>query len=324
MSRKGWLLFVAMGVIWGLPYLLIKIAVREISPAMLVEMRTGGGAVLLVPLAIGRGALRPALLRWRAVLLFTAVEIGLPWLLLFNAERKLSSSLAGLLVAAVPLFGVGLALLSRSDERFGARRLGGVAVGLAGVGALVGFDVGHADLLAAGSMAVVAAGYALGPWVVGRYLSEVPGLGVMAAGLAACAIAYAPAAALSVPDRSLSASVVSAVAALTLVCTALAFPLFYALIAEVGPVRSTIITYVNPAVAVLLGVTVLDERFTAATAVGFALIVAGCVLSTGRAPVTESAELAAAAADLAASAAAAASAGGGTLDEADEERHRPD
>ncbi len=279
MSRKGWLLFAAMGVIWGLPYLLIKISVREISPPMLVEMRTGGACLILVPLALAKGALLPVLRRWRPLLMFTLAEIAVPWFFLFSAERRLSSSLSGLLVAAVPLIGGLLGWITGAD-RLDRRRVVGVLVGLGGVAALVGFDVGTSSALAALSIGVVALGYATGPLILSRYLAGLPGIGVMAAGLLVCSVAYAPLAAVNVPTRVLSASVITSVVGLTLVCTAVAFLLFFELIAEVGPVRSTVITYANPAVAVLLGVTVLNEKFGVGTALGFALIIAGCILAT--------------------------------------------
>jgi drug/metabolite transporter (DMT)-like permease len=281
MSRKGWFLFVVMGVIWGLPYLLIKISVREVAAPMLVEMRTGGACLILVPLALGRGVLVPVLRRWRPLLAFTLCEIAVPWLFLFSAERRLSSSLSGLLVAAVPLIGGLLGWVTGAD-RLDRRRVVGVLVGLGGVAALVGFDVGRSSLLAALSIGVVAIGYALGPLILTRYLSDLPGLGVIAAGLLIAAVLYAPFAAFNVPTRSLSASVITSIVGLTVVCTAAAFLLFFELIAEVGPVRSTVITYVNPAVAVFLGVAVLNEKFGLGTAVGFVLIVAGCVLATSR------------------------------------------
>ncbi len=281
MSRRGWLLFAVMGVIWGLPYLLIKIAVREVPAPMLVEMRTGGAALVLLPLALYRGELRPVLARYKALVAFAVAEMAVPWLFLFDAERKLSSSLSGLIVAAVPLVGTILARATGAD-RLDRRRLAGVLVGLGGVGALVGFDVGGSDALAAASIAVVAVGYALGPWILSRYLSDLPALGVVAGALTVCALAYLPAIPFSIPTKPLAASVIGSVVGLTLVCTALAFVLFFALIAEAGPVRSTVITYVNPAVAVLLGVSILGEHFGLATAFGFVLIIAGCILATAR------------------------------------------
>jgi len=273
-----------MSVIWGLPYLLIKVAVRQISPDLLVLMRTGGGAVLLVPVAAARGALRPLLRAWKPLVAYTLAELGVPWFLLFSAERRLSSSLSALIVAAVPLVGAVLAWAT-GTERLDARRVLGLLVGLGGVAALVGLDVGRSDLLAALSLGGVAIGYALGPWILARHMSDLPSIGVVAGSLALCAVVYAPFAALSLPTTSLSASVVWSVIGLTIVCTAVAFMLFFALIAEAGPVRAVVITYVNPAVAVLLGVSVLGEHFGAGTAVGFVLILAGCYLATRKASV---------------------------------------
>lgn len=282
MTRRGWVLFVALGIIWGLPYLLIKVSVRELSPAFLVFVRTGGAAVLLVPLAAVRGELRPLLKYWRPLLAYTTVEMGVPWVLLFHAEQRLSSSLSGLLIAAVPLAGALLAWLTGS-ERLDPRRVIGLAVGFLGVALLVGFEVGRANLWAAASIGGVVVGYALGPWVIARHLSDAPPLGVVAGSVVLCAAAYAPIAAFELPQHSVSASVIESVVALTVVCTVVAFLVFFALIAEVGAYRATVITYVNPAVAVLLGVTVLGEKFGVATAAGFGLIVVGCVFATGRA-----------------------------------------
>jgi drug/metabolite transporter (DMT)-like permease len=279
MSRRGWLLFLALGIIWGLPYLLIRIAVREVDPALLVLIRTGASALVLVPLAHWRGELQPVLRHWRPLVVYTMVEIGVPWFLLFRAERRLSSSLAGLLIAMVPLIAALVASISGSD-RIDRTRLAGLLVGLAGVGVLVGFDVGRSDVAAALSIGVVATGYALGPWLLSRYLSGLPGIGVMAASLAVCAAAYLPVAFFNLPTRTLTASVTGSVVALTVVCTAVAFPVFFALVGEVGAMRTTVITYVNPAVAVVLGVAVLDEHFGVTTGIGFVLILAGSFLAT--------------------------------------------
>jgi len=281
-SRRGWLLFAAMCVIWGLPYLLIKVAVRDLSPAALVFLRTGIGALLLVPVAAGRRQLRPLLARWGPLLAFSAVEIVVPWFLLSAAERRLSSSLSGLLVAAVPLVGVVLARATGARDRIGPSQLAGLVLGLFGVSALVGFDVGAADLGSVGEIAVVVVGYATGPWLFSRYLADLPSLGVVAASLLIAALVYAPFGLTELPARWPSAHVAGAVVVLAVICTALAFMVFFALIAEVGPVRATVITYVNPAVAVVLGVGLLGESFTTATAVGFLLILAGSVLATRR------------------------------------------
>jgi drug/metabolite transporter (DMT)-like permease len=272
-------LFGALGVIWGVPYFFIKIAVREMSPSFLVFVRTAGGAAVLVPVAAWRGELAPALRRWRPVLAFAVVEIGVPWFLLFGAERTVSSSLAALLIATVPLFAAMVAFVTRSED-LDARRVGGLVLGFGGVAVLVGFDVGRSDGLAVTALGAVSLGYALGPWIVARHLAGLPSLGVMATALSACALVYLPIAVVQAPARAVASTVVLSAVALTLLCTVVAFVAFFGLIAEVGAVRTTIITYVNPAVAVLVGVTALGEGFGVTSALGFALILAGCVLAT--------------------------------------------
>jgi drug/metabolite transporter (DMT)-like permease len=281
MSRRGWLLFAAMGVIWGIPYLLIKVAVADLSPASLVLLRTATGALLLLPFAAARGALAPLRAHWRWVLVYTGVEVAVPWMLLSDAERHISSSLAGLLVAAVPFVGSLLALVTGCDDRLDTRRLSGLLIGFLGVATLVGFDVSGGSLGAIAEIAVVTVGYALGPMIIVRRLGGVPAVGVVAASLVLTAIAYAPVGVLQLPHSAPSIQVVLAVAGLGVVCTALAFVLFFMLIGEVGPVRATVITYVNPAVALTLGVLVLGERLTAAAGAGFALILVGMFLATG-------------------------------------------
>jgi drug/metabolite transporter (DMT)-like permease len=281
-TRRGWLLFIALCVIWGIPYLLIKVAVREISPASLVFLRTAIGALVLLPVVVfSRSNLRALLPRWRPIALFTVVELAIPWLLLSDAERRLTSSLAGLLVASVPLVGVVIARMSGLPEPLGGRRLAGLWVGLAGVVALLGLDVRGGELAAVGEMVLVAIGYAVGPMVVSRRLTDVPTLDVVAVSLALGALAYAPFGIAQLPPALPAPEVIGAVVVLGVVCTAVAFVLFFRLIAEVGPVRATVVAYVNPAVAVAAGVTVLGEPLTVGTAVGFVLILAGSWLATG-------------------------------------------
>jgi drug/metabolite transporter (DMT)-like permease len=207
-----------------------------------------------------------------------------PWVLLARAETRLTSSLTGLLIAAVPLVGALTVTLTGSRERLGRRRWLGLLVGIAGVAAIVGLDVGRVSILALVEIAFVAIGYAIGPIILSRSLGDMPALGVVSASLALTAIVYAPFAAARWPNETPSAHVLESVAGLALLCTALAFLLFFALIASVGPVRATVITYVNPAVAAVLGVAVLGEHLTAGMVLGFALVLAGCVLATGRSP----------------------------------------
>jgi drug/metabolite transporter (DMT)-like permease len=282
MSRRGWALFIAMCLIWGIPYLLIKVAVSDISPVTLVFLRTLVGALILVPIAIARGSLRPVLPYWRWIVLYTAVEVALPWFLVSHAELRLSSSLAGLLIAATPFAGVILGRITGTSDRFDARRLFGLVVGFIGVGALVGFNVSVSDFGAAGEIGLVAICYAIGPMIVSRRLSNVPNIGVVAVSVVLPAIVYAPFALTQLPAAVPPPQVLLAIGLLGVVCTALAFLLFFALIAEVGPVRATIITYVNPAVALALGVTLLGEPLTIGAVGGFGLILVGLFLATSR------------------------------------------
>ena len=285
MSRRGVLLFAAMSIIWGVPYLLIKVAVDDLGPIALVAARTGIGAALLVPVAVARRQLRPVLARWRPLLVYTVVELALPWLLLSVAEQRLPSSVAALLIAAVPLIGTAVVWILGERGSFGLRSATGLLIGLAGVAALVGFDIGGAELPSVLMVLGVATGYAVGPVIFVRTLADVSQLGVAAASLAICAVVFAPLAVATRPAATPSSGAIWSVVALGSICTALAFMLFFALISEIGPVRATVITYVNPAVAVVLGVVFLDEAVGLATAAGFVFVLAGSVLATAsRAP----------------------------------------
>jgi drug/metabolite transporter (DMT)-like permease len=280
MSRRGQLLFLAMSLIWGIPYLLIKVAVRELAVPQLVFARTAPAALLLLPVAWRRGYLGPLSRQWRAVLAYTAVEVAGPWFLLSSAEKRLSSSVSGLLIAMVPLIGAGLVLVvGHGNDRLDRRRLFGLLVGIAGVTALVGVDLRGNDLLAVGEVALTAVGYAAGPMIISRRFAGSPGLGLVAASMGLTALGYAPFA-LSKPLGPVSGEVIAAVAVLTLVCTTVAFLLFFLLIVEVGPARATVITFINPAGAVALGVVLLGEPITGGIAIGFPLILAGSYLAT--------------------------------------------
>ena len=265
----------------GIPYLLIKVAVADLSPAVLVLARTAIPALLLLPIAIARNELRPIVRHWAPVLAFTAVEIAIPWLLLGIAEQRISSSLTGLLIAAVPLVVAVIARTSGARERLGLQSGLGLLLGLIGVAAIVGVNLEGASVMSLAAMGLVAICYATGPVILQRYLAGVPALGVIAAALGVTALVYLPIAAFSIPEEMPSATVIGSVVGLAVVCTAVAFLVFFALIAEVGPVKAMVFTYVNPAVAAVLGVAILDERFTLGMGVGFALAPVGSVLATG-------------------------------------------
>lgn len=282
MSKRGWLLFALMSMIWGIPYLFIKIALEGVSAPFLVLARTGIGAAILLPIALRRGLIRPALRSWRPLLAFAVLEIGGPWLLLNDAEQHISSSLAGLLIAAVPLISTVVTWRLGDRSALEPRRLLGLLVGMGGVAAVVGLDVGSTSGLRMAEVLVVAVGYAIAPIIADRKLKDVPTLAVISLSLTGVALAYVPAAIVTRPNAWPHANVIAAILTLGLICTAAAFLLFFRLIAEVGPVRSTVITFINPAVAVLLGMAVLGERFTAGVAVGFPLVLLGSWLSTSK------------------------------------------
>jgi drug/metabolite transporter (DMT)-like permease len=278
-SRRGWWLFAAMSLIWGVPYLLIKVAVGGVAPPVLVLARVGIGAAVLLPIAVRRrelSALRP---HWRWLALFAAVEMMLPWLLLSYAETRLSSSLSGLLIASVPILVAVLSLLTGGHDKLSSVRWIGLLLGLGGVAVLVGGGArGGASSVA--EVLAVALCYATGPLIAARKLTDLPPLGMTAACLGFAAVVYAPFAALTWPSALPAGKVLAALGGLAVICTAVAFVGFFALIAEAGPARATVITYVNPAVAVALGILVLGERLTASMVVAFVLILAGSVLAT--------------------------------------------
>ena len=285
MSRRGWILFAIMCVVWGIPYLLIKVAVGGVSVPMVVFARTALGALMLLPLALRAGqfrALRPV---WPWLVAFAALEMIIPWGLLSNAERQLPSSLAGLLIAAVPIIAVVIARLTGGRDPLSLRRWAGLLIGLVGVAVLAAPHLagGHAWPIA--EVLLVAVGYAAAPLIAARKLADVPALPMTTACLTLAALVYTPAAILTWPHRLPSGQVLAALAALGVICTAAAFLVFLRLIREAGPTRAMVFTYVNPAVAVAGGVLVLGEPFTVTIAAAFVLILTGCVLATsGRAP----------------------------------------
>ena len=279
-TRRALVLFGLMSLIWGIPYVFIRIAVAEISPAALVFARTGSAALILLPIALLRIDLRPVLARWRWVVAFAAAEVGVPWVLLASAEQRVTSSLAGLLVAGVPLVGIVIAAATRGRDRVGGAGLLGLLLGLVGVTAIVGVDIDASNRIALLEMAVVIVGYAAGPAILSRRLAGLPSVGVMALSLSLCAVVYAPVAFVQRPPEVPDTGVLVAIAILGVVCTALAFLLFSALVDEIGPVRATVITYVNPAVAALLGALVLHEQLTVVMGVGFGLVILGSALAT--------------------------------------------
>jgi drug/metabolite transporter (DMT)-like permease len=285
MSARGWILFAAVSVVWGVPYLFIKLAVEDLSPGFVAWSRVMLAAAILLPIAWRKGALRGLPVRWLAG--FALFEITVPFFLIAFGEVRVSSSLAAILIATVPLVIAFLALRFERDERPTRSRLIGMLVGLTGVVALVGIDIGGRMTELIGALAVLggAVGYAVGPLIANRHLTAGDPLGPVAGSLGIAAVMLLPFALAGLPTATPDTEAVASVVVLGLVATAIGVLLYLSLIGEVGPSRASIITYVNPVVALALGVAILDEHVTGATVAGLLLILAGSWLSTdGRLP----------------------------------------
>ncbi len=283
MSGEAWVLFAAMSLIWGLPYLFIKVAVAEVDPATLVFARTTLALIILLPLAMRAGALRPALRHWRPAAIFALLEMGIPWLLLSDAETRISSALAGLLLAAVPIIGAVVTAFMGDRQNLAPMRLAGMLLGVVGVAALVGVDAsaGHLDWLSVAQLLTVATCYAVAPIIIDRQANPAPAIGTITVSILLVSVAYLP---FGVPGLvrawPLQPDTAGSLLVLGWLCTALAFVLFFRLIAAAGPVRAVVITFINPAVAIVLGVVVLSENITAGMLVGFPLVILGSFLAT--------------------------------------------
>ncbi len=284
MSARAWLAFLALGVIWGVPYLFIKIAVQEMSPFDVAWGRITLAALVLLPIAWRRGALRSLTAHKTAILAFALVEFAVPFSTISTGERWIPSSVTAILIATVPLT---IALISRFfgvHERLGAVRLTGLCVGLVGVVALVGFGTLSGPLAWAGVGCVLIAtiGYAIGPLIIERHLHSVDSIGPVAGSLSIASLVLLVPAMLSLPRRMPSALALWSVVILGLACTALSMLLMFYLVKNAGASRASIITYINPAVATLLGIALLDERLGVWGLIGFGLVLLGSWLSTRR------------------------------------------
>lgn len=287
MSRRAWAAFVAVSILWGLPYLFIKVAVQEVSPPFVAWARVLVAALVLLPLAWRAGAFAGLRGRVAAVLAYAALEVAIPFCLIPFGETFISSSLTAILISAMPLAVALLALRFARQERLTRTRVAGLVLGLVGVVTLMGIDVAGrpAALLGAGCILAATLCYAASPIVVNRALADLHPLGPVTAALAVSAVALTPAAALARPAAVPSAFALASLAVLGVLCTAAALAVYFFLIAEAGPGRASVITYVNPAVAVLLGVAVLGESIGPLTVAELLLIAAGSWLSTdGRLP----------------------------------------
>ena len=284
MTRRAWLLFILSSVIWGVPYLFIKIAVDAgIAPAFIAWSRIALAAALLLPLAIRRKVLQGLRERTAAIIGYTASEVAVPFILISIGEQYITSSLTAILVATMPLMVALLSLRLIPGEHLSGKRLIGLLIGFAGVVALLGFDVaGRAtELLGAALVLVATLGYAIAPIIVSRRLSDLDPLGPVTASLLIATVALLPPAIATFPGQLPSVSALIAIAVLGIICTAAGLLVFFRLIAEAGPSRASVITYVNPLVAVIVGVVTLGERLSLVSVAGLGLILVGSWVSTG-------------------------------------------
>jgi drug/metabolite transporter (DMT)-like permease len=271
-----------MSVVWGVSYLMIKVAVTGVSVPVLVFARTAVGAAVLLPLALRERAFASVRAHWRPLAAFATLEMIVPWWLLSDAERTISSGLAGLLIAASPIITVLVARVAGDTERMTSGRLAGLGLGFAGLVVLAAPSLRGGSGIAILEVLLTALCYATAPVIAARRLGGVPPLSMTAACLSFAAVLYALPAGLTWPSAVPAGNVVAALGGLAIVCTAVAFIAFLALIHEVGSSRALVFTYVNPAVAVTAGVLLLGEPLTPEIVVAFALILAGSVLATGR------------------------------------------
>ena len=289
MNARSWLVFVGLGIVWGLPYLFIKLAVRELSPFDVAWGRITLAALLLAPLAWRRGTLAALRTHTAAVSAFAVLEFVLPYSLIAASERWIPSSLAGILVSAVPLTMVPVSRLLGMHEPMGARRLAGLLLGILGVTALVGFGsvTGAHGWTGIGCMLLVTVCYATGPLVVQRHLHAVDSMGTLAASLFVASVVLAVPAALSAPHHPPGAAALGSVAVLGLVCTALSMLGMFYLIKRAGAARTAVVTYINPVVAAALGVWVLHEHLGWSGPIGLLIILLSVRMATAGAPAAE-------------------------------------
>jgi drug/metabolite transporter (DMT)-like permease len=288
MSARAWTGFAALSLLWGVPYLFIKVAVDGgMSPAFVAWVRVVLAAVILLALAGRAGVLPTVRGHWRWLAIYGLIEIAIPFPLIAAGEQHVSSSLAAILIAAVPLFVALLAIRFDHAERATGSRLAGLLIGLTGVVVLMGIDVAgkRDEMLGAAAILVAALGYAAAPMVLKRKFGHLDSRAAMGTSLAIAAIALTPFAALAPPEAMPDADVLASLAVLGIACTALALVILTALIVEIGPGRALVITYINPVIAVALGVVILHEHLGPGSVIGLLLIIAGSWLSTdGRLP----------------------------------------
>jgi drug/metabolite transporter (DMT)-like permease len=280
MSRRGWFLFILVGFLWGVPYLFIKVAVdpdNGFSPAAVVCLRTAIGAAILIPLSIRNGQLKAALRGIKYVAPYALLEMIGPWILIGTAEQKISSGLAGLLIASVPIWATIFASMRGDKTVWNHKRLMGIIIGFIGLIAVVGIESikGSSDPLSIGMVLVAAIGYSYAVMMVQGALPHVSGIAINALAMAITAIFYLPLTVIQWPTHEISTSAINAIIGLGVLSTGAAFVAFFTLSAIIGVARGSLVTYLNTAFAVVLGVIILDEPFTTGMALGLPLVLIG-------------------------------------------------
>lgn len=285
MSRRGFYLFLAIGLAWGVPYFFLAVAGKDFSTPTVIFSRVTIGALVMVPLAIKRGALKPALKAWPWVLSFAAIEMIGPWFLLTEAERHIPSGLAGLMIATVPIYGMLIAYFFQGDKSVRhPKTLAGLAIGFTGVVLLVGIDsiTGTFQPLYLFMAVLAALGYAIAPAIANAKLQDVPTVGVIGLSLTMVSAFYAIPAISALPSEIAagpSAESVWSLIGLGVISSAIAFVMFFELVKEVGSARATLVTYPNTAWALLLGIVFLHEPITIGLLTGLPLVAIGSYLA---------------------------------------------
>lgn len=289
MNWRTWTTFWVLCLLWGVPYFFIKLALQDFSPAFVAWSRITLAAVVLTPIALRRGTLLPSLKRSGAIVAFAIAELVVPFLLISVGEQWISSSLAGVLVATVPLVVVVIAPLFGVRETMSLRRWGGLLIALVGVMVLLGIDAISSAQQWAGvaCLAVAVVGYAVGPLIVQRYMHDVDALGSLACSLVVASLVLLPMALWTAPQHMPSALSFTSIAILGVFCTAAALLLYFYLIGAAGAARSSVIAYICPAVAAVVGVAVLHEPVGIGLFAGLIIILLGSWMGTRRAAARE-------------------------------------
>jgi drug/metabolite transporter (DMT)-like permease len=287
MSRKGWALFALVGVLWGVPYLFMKVAVDELATPVIVFARLFIGAVVLIPLALSQKAIRSALPFWPYIALYAILEMVIPWSLITNAQKDLSSGVVALLVATVPIWATLFAHHTGDSTAAHRTRIFGIAIGLVGIAFLVGFetlnDVGNIRALVQVLIASVSYAYAVN--MITRKAPGVSGIAINGLAMLLSTLIFAPFALTHLPTEAPSSNAVLATIGLGVICTAFAFWVFFLVLDEIGAARASLVVYPNTAVAVILGIFFLDEKITLAIGIGLPLVLIGSYFAS-RKPAT--------------------------------------